>query len=196
MYIKQSESTAARRVLYFFCADDDSADGFAAKTGLTFSAGDLKLSKAGAVEANHAGTVAEIGGGWYAYTATAGEVDTLGPLLFRTNKTDVYCDGVLALVVAFDPFAATNLGLGHLDAAMSSRLAASAYESPDEVFGYAIHTGYTFLQAIRHMSAMLHGRVNGAGTGREVFRSVVDDADAVVITNDTAGNRTNVQRNG
>lgn len=65
MMIKQSESTAARRTVYFFAADDDAADAYAPQTGLTFSAAELKVSKGGAAEANSAGSVSEIGGGWY-----------------------------------------------------------------------------------------------------------------------------------
>jgi hypothetical protein len=56
-------------------------------TGLTFAAGAIKLSKNGAPEQNHAGTVTELGGGLYAYQATAAEVDTLGFLSARFANT-------------------------------------------------------------------------------------------------------------
>jgi hypothetical protein len=114
--IKQSEATPNLRKLRFFCADDDSADSYAPKTGLTFSAGELKLSKGGATtEVNHAGTVTEIGGGWYDYALTVGEVDQLGILGFRVVKTDVYSEMVTAQVVAFNPYSPTTLGLSNLD---------------------------------------------------------------------------------
>ena len=40
----------------------------------------LQIAKANGAFANSAGTKAEIGNGFYAYTATAGEADTLGPV--------------------------------------------------------------------------------------------------------------------
>lgn len=40
----------------------------------------LQIAKPGGAFANSAGTKAEIGNGFYAYTATAGEADTLGPV--------------------------------------------------------------------------------------------------------------------
>ena len=194
MYIKQSEATAAGRVVYFFCADDDSADGFAAKTGLTFSAGDLKISKAGGVEANHAGTVAEIGGGWYAYTYTAGEVDTMGPLLFRTNKTDVYCDGAVSLVVAFDPYSATSLGLSNVDAAISTRLASASYAAPTALLTEAsgIETGLTLQGAVRLILASVAGRRSGVNTGVELLRDYPNSKTRITMTFDSNGNTTAV----
>jgi hypothetical protein len=57
-----------------------------AQTGLTFSAGDLKLSKDGAAESNHSGTISEVAGGLYYYEATQSEVDTLGFLSLRVVK--------------------------------------------------------------------------------------------------------------
>lgn len=84
---KQSESTAARRRWFFGCVDD--TDGKTAETGLTFSAGELQISKAGGAFANFAGTVTELSDGMYMYQATAAELDTLGIIGFKVEKTGV-----------------------------------------------------------------------------------------------------------
>lgn len=61
-----------------------------------------------------------------------------------------------------------------------------------KVWGDSVETGYTTKQIMKAMSAVLAGKVSGAGTSTEVFRSVADDRDAVTSTVDSNGNRTNV----
>lgn len=80
--------------------------------------------------ASPAGTVREVGQGWYQVDANAADVDTLGPLVL--NATASGCDPFADLhdVVAYDPNAGSNLGLTNLDATISSRLAASGYTAP------------------------------------------------------------------
>lgn len=85
MYIRQSEATADRRRILFVCQDEAGAP----VTGQTFSAGEIRISKNGEAEANSSGTVTEIGGGEYYYTATQTEVNTLGFFAGRVNKTGV-----------------------------------------------------------------------------------------------------------
>ena len=87
MIFQQSEAMAARRRIPFVCVD--ATDHTTPETGLSFSAGDLKVGKNGAAEANHAGSVTEYGGGLYYYEFTSGEVDTIGFVTFRLNKTGV-----------------------------------------------------------------------------------------------------------
>ncbi len=106
--MKQSEATAARRRLLLRLFD---ATTGVAKTGVTVSAGDLKLSKNGGAEANHAGTLTEVGTGQYYYEATAGELDTLGWLAVRVAKSGVKADVYQIPVVAYDPFDTVRLGL-------------------------------------------------------------------------------------
>ena len=192
--IKLNESTAARRVVYFFAADDDSADAYAPQTGLTFSASELKVSKGGAAEANSAGSASEIGGGWYAYTFTAGEVDTLGPVLLRTAKTDTYTDGTLVHVVAFDPYSATSLGLSNVDAAISTRLAATSYAAPSTLLTEAsgVETGLTLQGALRLILSVGPGRRSGVGTGTELFRDYGNTKTRVTMVFDANGNTTSV----
>lgn len=45
----------------------------------------LQLSKNGGAFAGSAGTKAEISDGWYSYTATAGEADTVGPVAVKVT---------------------------------------------------------------------------------------------------------------
>ena len=84
-YVRQSEATATRRRILFVCVDSSGAP----VTGLTFSAGEIRITKNGGTEANSAGTVTEVGGGEYYYNATQGELDTLGFFAGRVAKTGV-----------------------------------------------------------------------------------------------------------
>jgi hypothetical protein len=192
--VKVNEATAARRRVLFFCADDDSADSYAPKTGLTFSAGELKVSKTLASEANAVGTVTELGGGFYVYEFTAGEVDTLGVVGLRVAKTDVYSEMVQVMVVAFDPFAAAGLGLTNLDATVSSRLASASYEAPSSLLDLSdgIESGITVRQGLRAMAAMLTGLLSGARSGTETFRGINNGPVRVIMTVDASGNRTSI----
>jgi hypothetical protein len=52
--------------------------------------------------------------------------------------------------------------------------------------------GKTPRQALAIIAAVLAGKVSGAGSGVETFRSLDDAANRVVVTADAVGNRTNV----
>jgi len=85
--IALNQATAALRRLPVYLVD--ATDGTTPETGITFAAGDIKISKNGAAEGNHAGTVTELAGGLYYYEAASGEVDTAGFLTARFTKTGV-----------------------------------------------------------------------------------------------------------
>ena len=87
LQIKLSQAAAAQRRIPFYLVQD--GDGKTPVTGLTFAAGDVKVSKDGAAEGNSLGTVTEIAGGLYYYEATQAEVDTLGFLTTRVIKATV-----------------------------------------------------------------------------------------------------------
>jgi hypothetical protein len=74
--INLKEPTAARRRVFFFVYDLDGLP----KTGIAaaLTGTQIQWSKNGAAFANAAGSVTEIGLGAYYYTATTGELDTLG----------------------------------------------------------------------------------------------------------------------
>ncbi len=170
---KQSESTAARRWIMFRCIDDDAADSYAPKTGLTFSSGELVVAKAGAASAaatNYA-TVVEAGNGRYWYQFSASELDTLGEVALVVVKTDVYADDAVGQVVAFDPYSAESLGLSNLDATVSSRSSHDADDVWDDADG--IETGLTPRQAMRLLCAIIGGQTEGADTNSEKFLAAV-----------------------
>jgi hypothetical protein len=54
--------------------------------------------------------------------------------------------------------------------------------------------GKTLRQAIQIIASVLAGKVSGAGSGTETFRSIDDQHNRVVVTADVNGNRTNVNR--
>lgn len=75
-----------RRILIYLV---DVTDGFTPETGITASAGEIKIAKLGATtptHANHAGTLTELGLGLYYYTFAVAECNTTGVVSF--NFTD------------------------------------------------------------------------------------------------------------
>jgi hypothetical protein len=56
-----------------------------------------------------------------------------------------------------------------------------------------VEAGKTIRQTLQIMAAILAGKVSGAGSGTETFRSLDDSADRVVVTADASGNRTAVE---
>ncbi len=109
MIFKQSEGTSARRRILLYLVD--STDNLTPKTGVTVAAGDIKISKNGAAEGNHAGTFTEVGNGVYYYEFTASELDTLGYVSFRLAKSGVRTFVKESQVVAIDLNDAASLGL-------------------------------------------------------------------------------------
>lgn len=104
MLIKVSETTAARRRIPVALVN--ATDGVTGETGITLSAGDLKISKNGAAEANHGGTLVELAAGDYYYECSSGEVDTIGYLTGRLTKTGCRTYRLFAQVTTFDPYSA------------------------------------------------------------------------------------------
>lgn len=183
MFYQQSEATAGYRWVEFRCFDDDSADAYVPKTGLTFSSGELKWAKAGAAvaAATAYASVVEAGNGRYWYPATAAELDTLGKALLIVDKTDVFAEDTTILVVPWDPYSATSMGLSNLDAPVSTGLLDLAD---------GIETGLTPRQALRLLCAIVGGLTTGAGTASEVFRAAVSNAEPRATVTITGANRT------
>lgn len=190
MLIKQSESTAARRTVYFTAVNtaDDSA------YTSTLSGADIQVSKAGGAESNSAGTATHIATGLFKYVMTAGECDTLGEVSIRLAKSGVYNDVRVVNVVVFDPYAVAGLGLTNLDATVSSRFAAADYEAIDDWLDSAdsVETGLTLRGFFRLAGAVLFGKSAGAGSGTETFRSAVADGKVRVTSTISSNNRTAV----
>ena len=195
MHFKQSETTAARRWTLFQCFDDDSVDNYVPKTGLTFSSGELKVAKAGVAYANAANfaTVVEAGNGYYWYQYSETELNTLGPVALIVEKSDVTADASLGVVVAYDPYSSSTLGLTNLDAAISSRLASSNYQDIDDLLDFtdSVETGLTLRGLFRLLAAALAGKISGGGTTTITIRNAVADTKPrITATVDSSGNRT------
>lgn len=188
--IKQSESTAGRRTVYFTA--QNSADSTAHTAAL--SGADLQISKAGGATANSAGTATHIGGGLYAYAFTATEVDTIGPVSIRISKAGVFGDCYVYQVVSFDPYNSASLGLSNVDVATSTRLATGTYAAPETLLTYAsgVESGLTLQGALRLVLSGVAGRRLGLGTGTEAFRDYGNTKTRVSMSLDTLGNTTSV----
>lgn len=93
--IKISEATAGRRTVNLFAPGSPGAAS-------------AKIKKGNAAAAASAGTLVEPdaanAAGWYAYTFTAGEADTLGPLSVAVYDGGNLVGAVQAEVVQFDPY--------------------------------------------------------------------------------------------
>lgn len=83
----QGQPVAAERRVPVYLADD--LDGKTPRGGLSFTGGEILISKNGGPEAPAQGTMTEIGGGLYAYEFTLGELDTLGFVTARVAKSGV-----------------------------------------------------------------------------------------------------------
>lgn len=59
-----------------------------------------------------------------------------------------------------------------------------------------IETGYTLRQALRIILSACSGKLSGAGTNTEVFRSATDAKDRITATVDASGNRTAIILDG
>lgn len=128
--IKVSEGTAARRRIPFYAVD--SADGVTAKTGLTFSGSEIRISKNGADSGNFAGSVTEVSSanfpGLYFYETTSGEVDTLGFFALRFADAAMKINVEAVQITAFDPYTSIEsqvwdaLASGHTTAGTYGRL--------------------------------------------------------------------------
>jgi hypothetical protein len=162
-----SEGTAARRRLSFRCVSDV-ASGLP-MTGLTFAAGELKWSENGAAEVNVAGTVTEVAGGIYYYEATAAELDTFGMGTLRVSKTDVRQDVWTFQVVAFDPYAATNLGLTDV-AAIKAKTDSLTFTVANQVDANALTVGAGAVNA----AAIATGAVDADALATDAVQEIAD----------------------
>lgn len=92
----------------------DSSDHVTGKTGVSPT---VTISKNGASFASPSGMIGEIGNGFYIVSGNATDTNTLGMLAL--NATGSGCDQCTMgyLIVAYDPDAATNLGLSALPTA-------------------------------------------------------------------------------
>src|SRR5690349_6307333 len=107
-------SSTTKPLLFFLTASSDHL------TGLTGASPTVTISKNGSTTfASPAGTITEMGSGWYKLAPTAADTNTLGPLaLHASSSLSDACDMVAANLLAFDPYHSTRLGLTGLSTAV------------------------------------------------------------------------------
>jgi hypothetical protein len=100
-------------------------------------------------------------------------------------------------VVAFDPYAVSNLGLTNIDDAISSRLATASYQTVDTWLALpdTLGTGWSLARLLRAVLSTTAGKLNGAGTGTETFRDPLTDELITTSNVDANGNRLSVTIN-
>lgn len=103
---KQSDTTKA---IYF-----DMISSTDKTTGITGLSPTVTLSKNGGSFASCTGTVSEIGLGTYKLVPSAADVGTLGAMRLRATGTGADQYEREIIVVSFDPYNASNLGLGDI----------------------------------------------------------------------------------
>ena len=115
-----NEATAAQRRVYFHLVD--ATDGISAETGEAGSQPQISTN-GGAWTDTGIGTLSAIGNGRYYADLTQAAVGSAGDHIETRFKSAATAEtpGDSVLVVAYDPFAATDLGLTNLDATVSSR---------------------------------------------------------------------------
>lgn len=121
-----------------------STDHVTPKTG---AAPSVTLSKNGAAFAAAAGSVSEVGNGWYSLAGNATDRSTLGSLAIRATGTGADSTNLVYSIVSFDPFASLF----------------------DESNG--VDANLTIREALRLMVSVLAGVVTGANTSSVHFKS-------------------------
>jgi hypothetical protein len=151
--IKLSESTAARRNIYFFVADV--LNPSAAKTGLTFAAADIQVTQNGGSPANSAGSVTEVSSsnspGLYVYAATSTEAGALGPLTLYCKHASMVAKYVTAQVVSIDPY--TVIENQVWDALPSNHTVASSFGEQIQNVASTAASGSTTTNTVTNLTA-------------------------------------------
>lgn len=169
--IKVSEAAANHRTVLLHLVDE--TDHFTPVTGE--SGGQPQISKVSAAYANSTNTLIEIGNGTYALVLATAECDMTGPLSYRykSANTDEFVAAVL--IVSYDPYSATSLGLSNLDAAVSSRSSHSAAD----VWAAGTRTLTGFGTLIADIWANVSRTITG-GTLTTAPPTAVQNADALL----------------
>lgn len=161
-----TQSTAVKIPFFLYLASDHLSPA----TGKTPT---VTISKNGAAFAAPAGTVSEVGNGFYVLNATTADTATLGPLLMHVTEasSDTWDDEHVVIV---NPVLA---------------LLAAVIETNGGVT-------LTVQQALQLAAALPAGKVAGivAGTGAQTFtlRSATDKQVIATITGDDLGNKSTI----
>jgi hypothetical protein len=197
-YVKQSESTAARRRVPILMVD--ATDGSTPETGLTLYG---LLSKNGNNFAATAGTFAEAGYGQYYYQFDTGEIDTLGfagihvtatgarnyDAIIHVTSYDAYTGGFIS---PGDVWSADISGIGTAGTAGSQLNLAAAGggtttgDIATAVWDYAGATVPATVKETLETASTQAGNAAG-NTGSSTIRDAVWDTDVSYLTSPQAG---------
>ena len=170
--MQQNEGTAARRRILIYLVDD--TDGKSAETGITISAGDVKISKNGAAEANHAGTLTELATGTYYYEFTNEELETLGFLQFKLTKSGVRTFVKELQVVPWDPYDSVRMGMTALPNAAAD---AAGGLTISDAGGLDLDGQDTNINQIEADTNELQGDWKNGGRLDLIIDAILDDTD-------------------
>jgi len=112
-------------------------------------------------------------------------------LMSKVTVNDTCVEGIINLSGTGYPADNSAAGCTVLTDKLNNR-DIQADASSTSVWSELIETGYTAEQIMKVAGAILAGKVSGAGTSTETFRSISDDRDAITSTVDSSGNRTNI----
>ena len=186
---KQNDTT---KVILFYMVD--STDHVTEETGLTLT---VTVSKNGGAFGAVSGTVAEVANGVYKLTPVAGDVDTLGPAVFRATATGADSFNVEGRVVSFDPYDVAGLGLSRVASAISSRNAIAPATPTNVTDAQAaiigeVNANETKIDTAQTSLTLLEGRLTAARAGYldnlNVGGPVASNADILAI-NQSASRR-------
>jgi hypothetical protein len=124
MFIYKQGSTD--KVILFLLVN--STDHIIGAPGLSPS---VEISKNGGAFAAPAGVVAEVGHGIYKLTPDTADLNTLGPLALHAEAAGADPSDPTFMVVPYDPYDASAMGLLNLDAAVTNRAAPGGAMSLD-----------------------------------------------------------------
>ena len=196
-YVKQSESTAARRRVPILMVDE--TDGSTPETGLTLYG---LLSKNGNTFAATAGTFAEVGYGQYYYQFDTGEIDTLGFAGIHVTATGARNYDAIIHVTAYDAYvgsfiAPTDVWNADISAFTTAGTAGSQLNTAAlggagggitaaDVWDYA---GLTVAGSVKETleTASTSAQNAASQTGSATIRDAVWDTDVSYLTSPQAG---------
>lgn len=106
MTVLTKQSSTQVPLMFFLTASSDHI------SGLTGASPAVTISKNGGSFTTPSGAISEIANGWYKGAPNANDSNTLGPIALHATATgaDPF-DGIVAMVVGFDPQDAVRLGL-------------------------------------------------------------------------------------
>lgn len=196
LFLRQSTSIDIRMGPFL-----DSTDGVTPETGITLAAADQAevLKANGAATVAMAGTFAAVSGanGWYDYTVAAGDVDTIGEVVFVVQDSSVclpvYVRGTVLEEATYDflfasgatPIADINVEVdtGISDAALATAAALATVDA--NVDAILVDTGTTLPASLATIDANVDAVLVDTGTTIPGTIATVDaNVDSIKTTTD------------